>query len=167
MAAPLSTAVQMMAGYNLWANGEFIQYFKTQDADLLETGVASSFPSIQKTLMHIWDAQDIWYQRLKGRRPSQFLSSTWQGTFEELCHGLMQSSLDHVDLVKAYNAETLEEALDYHTMSYGPQKSRRFEILLHVFNHSMYHRGQCVTMARSLGMSRIPGTDLIRYLRIH
>jgi uncharacterized damage-inducible protein DinB len=61
--------------------------------------------------------------------------------------------------------DAYDEIVGFQTMSGVPLSHRRYEILLHTFNHSMYHRGQCVTMARTLEMQHIPSTDLIRYLR--
>ena len=162
----LSTPVRLMSEYNHWANQQFIEYFRNQKTEQIEAFVAGSFPSIRKTLMHIWDAQHIWYLRLFGTSPTRFLSDTWNGRFDELCAGLIKSSQDFVELVHNNDTAMLQEVVNYTTMAYGPQSSRRYEILLHVFNHSMYHRGQCVTMARALGLSDIPGTDLIKYLRI-
>jgi uncharacterized damage-inducible protein DinB len=38
-------------------------------------------------------------------------------------------------------------------------------MLLHLFNHNTYHRGQLVTMLRQLGMDKIPATDFIVWSR--
>ena len=45
--------------------------------------------------------------------------------------------------------------------SYTGTKKEQFkqpvcDVLLHVFNHGTYHRGQLVTMLRQLGASNIP-----------
>lgn len=41
----------------------------------------------------------------------------------------------------------------------------RYEYILHVVNHSSYHRGQIVTMARALGVTgEIPVTDYDAWL---
>lgn len=37
-------------------------------------------------------------------------------------------------------------------------------ILMHVFNHATYHRGQLVTMLRQLGVKKIPQTDFMVYM---
>lgn len=160
-------AVALMARYNLWANEVYAQCFGTADPELLDKHVTSSFPSIHKTLLHIWDAQDVWYRRLHGENPRTFRSSNWSGTPAEVLEGLLQSSRDYVTLVEGFDAAALAEVLDYITISWGPQSSKRYAILLHVFNHSMYHRGQCVTMARQLGLTVPTSTDLIYYLQDH
>ena len=39
------------------------------------------------------------------------------------------------------------------------------ETLFHVVNHGTYHRGQLIMMLREAGVTSLPGTDLIHYLR--
>lgn len=155
-----------MAGYNAWANAQFAQYFESVPEKLLTQFVPGSFPSIQKTLIHTWDAQDIWYRRLHGENPVKFRSTSWKGTTEDVLRGLSDSSDAYVQLIDSLDHMSLEEDLPYVTISSGPQTSRRYEILLHVFNHSMYHRGQCITMGHAVELKDMPSTDLIRYLRI-
>jgi len=163
---PAQSSVVLMARYNLWANEQFGAYFGASPVPLVTQVVPSSFPSIEQTLMHIWDAQDIWYRRLQGESPMAFANHAAQGLFTEVITGLVNSSARLVSLAESLTAETLDEEISYNTLSSGPQTSKRFEILLHVCNHSMYHRGQCITMARSLGMIDPPSTDLIRFLRL-
>jgi uncharacterized damage-inducible protein DinB len=40
-----------------------------------------------------------------------------------------------------------------------------YQVLVHVFNHGTYHRGQLVTMLRQLGIEKIPQTDYIVWSR--
>src|SRR5690242_11895194 len=42
------------ANYNLWANTTLVRWLKSKPAAELEQEVASSFPSIKLTLLHIW-----------------------------------------------------------------------------------------------------------------
>lgn len=163
--ATVKEPVLLMARYNLWANDQFINYFRGQDPLLVEQHVPGSFPSLRKTLMHIWDAQHIWYRRLHGESPAAFLSSSWTGTVDEVYMGLFRTSEELAEFTRELAIYEFQQTVNYTTISSGPQSSRRYEILLHVFNHSMYHRGQLVTMARTLGMEGVPSTDLIRYLR--
>ena len=157
--------VLLMARYNLWANTRFVAFYGKHSPEILHTEVPGSFPSLSKTLVHISDAQDIWYRRLHGESPTAFLSSTWSGEPDELYSGLIDSSEAFVKLTSNMSPSDLAEVIDYKTMAGGPQSSKRYEVLLHVFNHSMYHRGQCVTMARTLHLEEIPSTDLVKYLR--
>jgi uncharacterized damage-inducible protein DinB len=38
-------------------------------------------------------------------------------------------------------------------------------MLLHLFNHGTYHRGQLVNQLRQLGIAKIPPTDFIIWSR--
>ena len=38
-------------------------------------------------------------------------------------------------------------------------------MLLHLFNHQTFHRGQLVTMLRQNGIEKIPATDFIVFSR--
>jgi uncharacterized damage-inducible protein DinB len=164
--ATLKGPVSLMARYNLWANQRFVEFFKMFSVEQLEREVGGSYPSIHKTLLHIWDAQDVWFKRLHEESPQQFRSNGLHGTTTEVFEGLIATSEEFNVLVSAMDDEQLEEMFSYVTFSGGPQASRRYEVLLHVFNHSMYHRGQCITIARIMGLEGVPGTDLIRFLRL-
>ena len=54
--------------------------------------------------------------------------------------------------------------MDYKTMSFGPSRSPRWQMMQHVVNHCTYHRGQVTTMLRQLGAKGIT-TDLIFFYR--
>ena len=62
------------------------------------------------------------------------------------------------------------EAALQHEFIYKNTKKDQFkqpvyEMLLHLFNHQTYHRGQLITMLRQSGETNIPNTDLISFLR--
>ncbi|MCY7292102.1 MAG: hypothetical protein LH615_07960, partial [Ferruginibacter sp.] len=40
-----------------------------------------------------------------------------------------------------------------------------YEMILHLFNHQTYHRGQLITMLRQVDEKNIPNTDLISFMR--
>ncbi|MDQ6763781.1 MAG: hypothetical protein M3015_14295, partial [Bacteroidota bacterium] len=40
-----------------------------------------------------------------------------------------------------------------------------YEMLVQVFNHQTFHRGQLITMMRQNGIDKLPATDFIVYSR--
>jgi uncharacterized damage-inducible protein DinB len=69
------------------------------------------------------------------------------------------------DYVRQLDTPAMESDLIYKN-SKGEQFFQPLpEVLMHVFNHGNYHRGQLVTMMRSLGAQLIPATDFILYTR--
>jgi uncharacterized damage-inducible protein DinB len=162
----LREAVLQMARYHAWANEVFAEYFMHQDPELVTRHFPSSFPSIRQTMLHIWDGLDVWYRRLHGESPTVFRSEQWSGSLDATFRGLIDISQRFVEYVTTLSEADLEEVVEYKTMAGRPQSSKRYEVLLHVFNHSTYHRGQCVTMARALDLLEIPSTDFVRFLRL-
>ncbi len=159
------SVITMMADYNVWANERITAFCTRHPAQIIEQNTGGSFPSLKRTLLHIWDAELIWIHRLRGESLTRFPSDTWSGTPAALYDGMLNTSRDLNLLVHHLSGDELEGKLNYTTMTYGPQTSTRPEMLMHVFNHSTYHRGQCITMARALGLQDVPPTDLILYLR--
>jgi uncharacterized damage-inducible protein DinB len=72
------------ARYNLWANERIISVVKEMDTSLIDKDLGSSFPSIRQTLLHIWDVETLWLQRLKGENPTAFPSKSFTGSHEEI-----------------------------------------------------------------------------------
>ncbi|MES1222732.1 MAG: DinB family protein, partial [Bacteroidota bacterium] len=60
------THLKRLVKYNLWANKRIAEVMMNTDGALLSKEIASSFPSIRKTVFHVWDAEFIWLKRLYG-----------------------------------------------------------------------------------------------------
>lgn len=154
-----------VAAFNLWANNRIIQWLKTHPSDLTTREIPSSFPSIRLTLAHIWDAEEVWLDRLNGRVPAYDSHEDFTGPIEDLYEGLLDNSKMFVDYVNGLTIADLETVCDFHKMDGTPDSRPRFEMIQHCLNHSTYHRGQIITMARSLGLENPPNTDFMGYVR--
>ena len=155
------------AAYNLWANELMVRWLQSKPAAVLQQETASSFPTLRATLLHIWGAQEIWLNRLNGFSPNSFLGNTFQGSDAEILEGLIHSSREWVEFVASKSSGRFfnQNLIYLHT------SGKRYEqpadgIALHCLQHSTFHRGQIVTMARSLGLSDPPSTDYIKYVRM-
>ena len=154
------------AAFNLWANTEMVTWLKSKPLKLMESEVPSSFPNLKLTLLHIWSAEDVWLQRLKKIASPIFLTNTFNGSTEDVFEGILKSSQEFSEYVKNVSAKDLEEICDFRLLN-GTEDSRpRVYMIQHCMNHSTYHRGQIVTIARKLGLSDPPSTDFMRYIRV-
>ena len=152
--------------FNVWANTETINWLKTKPLELMEVEVPSSFPNIRLTLLHTWGAEKIWLERLQGKVPATILYNTFTGSTEELFAGMLHTSLEFKDYVAALSPTELDEICAFRLIN-GTEDSRsRAHMIHHCMNHSTYHRGQVVTIARNLGIVDPPSTDFMRYLRV-
>jgi uncharacterized damage-inducible protein DinB len=160
MTLPLKAAILDYTKYNHWANVTLTDWLKSMDVELLHREVKSSFTSIDLTLQHMKNAQNFWYAVVTGA-DIDFLdeqlridSSDW--VIEELLKG----SHNLVDLVALLNENDLLSKVSSPAMT-----KTTYEFLLHAINHNSYHRGQIITISRSLGIrENIPNTDYDSYL---
>ena len=53
------------SAYHLWANQLIVDCIKPLPQEQKIKEIESSFNSLTKTLLHMWDAESIWWQRIK------------------------------------------------------------------------------------------------------
>lgn len=148
------------ANYNLWANKTLVNWLKSKPAAALEQEIASSFPSIKLTLLHIWQTERYWLSIIK--KQDQQTYSEFNGTMQEVFDALLKTSGQLAACINAMTDETVQER----TFIESPWFScdfRNFEYIMHFANHSTYHRGQVITIGRNLGFTDAPMTDYNLY----
>jgi uncharacterized damage-inducible protein DinB len=153
--------------YSAWATGKIVEMLQNVDEALWDKEVISSFPTIRKTLYHIWDAEVIWYERMKGGEVMVWPSTTFNGSNEEFLKLYLAHSNELAAFITTKDTAFLESKINYKNMKGIEYSTPVEEILFHLVNHGSYHRGQLITMLRTLGFTQIVNTDLIAYVRLH
>ncbi len=155
------------ARYNLWANKCLTDAMANLNDEQAEQVIISSFPSLHKTVLHTWSAENVWLQRLELVLYPVWPAAEFKGSFVEACGNWMQSSALLAGYAENLPEDRMQEYIHYHDLRNNPHATQIADMLQHVFNHSTYHRGQLVTMLRQLGVTEIPGTDYIGYVRMN
>jgi uncharacterized damage-inducible protein DinB len=151
--------------YNAWANKQFANQLQSLDEKILYGEVKSSFPSIAKTWLHMWDAEIVWLMRMKGTSLSEWPSAKFAGDRNQLLNGLVNCSEEILSYVKSQSPSFATSEITYINLK-GDQFTDPVEdVLYHMVNHGAYHRGQITTLLRQAGVTNLVGTDLIHYLR--
>jgi uncharacterized damage-inducible protein DinB len=149
------------SAYNIWANNKFIDSLSNVDEELLNQKIEASFPSIMKTVSHLWMAEMGWLSRLQGKGWEVSEITNFSGTAYELFKSWQKTSAAFKNFVENTDLEK-----NLHFDHKGESYSIPFrEIAQTVFTHGSYHRGQLVIMMRQLGISDIPKTDYIEWVR--
>lgn len=151
--------------YNQWANQRLCKRIGQIEEHLWDTELKSSFKTIKQTLLHMWDAQQIWYHRLNGKSPNLWPSKNFTGTNNELIEQFLSQSGEITAFVESHKDELLNAFCEFNDMKGNPHKVKVCDIIQHCMNHSTFHRGQIVTMLRELGIENLPQTDYITYIR--
>ncbi|MES2005449.1 MAG: DinB family protein [Bacteroidota bacterium] len=151
--------------YEKWANKIMLDVILQLSEQQQHQEIKSSFPSIHKTCLHIWDASSIWWQRVHGQEHMVVPSLHSHPTIKEIADGLLQQNMQWIEWVQGVDDGMLEKIFPYKTMKGDAFQQPVKDILLHLNNHGTYHRGQLVTMLRQVGVEKIPQTDYILYSR--
>jgi uncharacterized damage-inducible protein DinB len=157
--------LQQYAGYNFWANKIITERIAQLPQDTIQKEMNSSFGSMYKTVVHLMDVESIWWQRLKLQEHVEWPGKSFDGNFEELSRQLLFLSKQWHDWIQNSNEVNIEHVFGYQNSKKEFFKQPVYEMLLHLFNHQTFHRGQLVTMIRQNGIEKIPATDFIVFSR--
>jgi uncharacterized damage-inducible protein DinB len=159
--------INKYSAFNYWANNLLTTAIeKHLDDQKLDQEIISSYPSLRKTVYHIWDAEFLWLNRLKGKSLFEWPSKNFEGTFSEAKTDMLKNNQLFIDFVESLDNSQILTYFEYKNIEGKKFSSAIWEAVMHCINHSSYHRGQVVTMMRQLGMTKIPATDFIAYCRL-
>lgn len=155
----------MLARYSAWANETLYQALaELPEAELLKKQKIV-FGSILRTLNHVYAMDLVWQAHLQGRAHG-FVSRN-PGIcppFAEL--RAAQSALDawYVAYADDLSDAAAAEIVDFEFIGGGEGSLSRSDIVLHVINHTTYHRGHIGDMMYQIPVHP-PTTDLPVYRR--
>jgi uncharacterized damage-inducible protein DinB len=152
--------------YNSWANERMFGALGAIPSGDYLADAKSSHGGLHGTMTHIVWAHQLWLLRWTGQ-PHDAAAAGLKAavTFDRLRAYWLE-----VDRATgAFLAARLSDAFLAETFTMKTTKGEAFvhtygEAMLHLVNHSSYHRGQLVTMLRQAGHAP-PSTDFILYAR--
>jgi len=157
--------LQQYAAYNFWANKTITDRIIQLGDAIIQAETKSSFNSIYKTVVHLMDVESIWWQRLKLQEHVEWPGKNFDGNFEAVRQHLLFLSKQWYEWVSNANDVNIEHVFGYYNSKKEYFKQPVYEMLLQVFNHQTYHRGQLVIMMHQNGIEKIPATDFIVFSR--
>jgi uncharacterized damage-inducible protein DinB len=157
--------LQQYALYNKWANDKVIDIVSTLPSALIDKTVESSFSSLRLTITHVCEADSTWWQRL--HLAENIVSPVPDKTLpiDAILSEWKKQSLQWQEWVVNAKDVNLSHVIAYRNSKKEQFKQPVYQILLHLFNHATYHRGQIVTILHELGVEEKPHTDFILWGR--
>jgi uncharacterized damage-inducible protein DinB len=157
--------LKQLTTYNIWANQKILDIVLSLPEEKQTGEVPSSFNSLLKTVLHMWDAESIWWQRMKLQERFVVPGENFKGTMKDAVYGLMQQSKQWEEWVSNASDLSLEHVFQYQNSKKEQFKQPIYQMIVHVVNHGTYHRGQLINMLRQLGVEKLPSTDFIVWSR--
>jgi len=148
--------------YNHWANQRMLASLAPVSSENFTRSMGNSFTSLRDTVAHILAAEWIWLERWLGRSPKALLPAADFPTVTSIRQRWATVDQDRDRFITTLTPAKLDESV-----AYINTRGERFAYVLwqqmvHVVNHSSYHRGQVTTLLRQLG-AEPQSTDLLLY----
>jgi uncharacterized damage-inducible protein DinB len=159
------TEVQTLTRYKAWADKLFLSTISGLSESQLVAPQPILFGSMLRTLHHSYAIDRVWQAHLLGeahgyttRNPDDTLP------FDVLHDKQLAIDAWYVAYADALDPDQLAQVVDFTFIGGGNGSMSRIDILLHVVNHTTYHRGHVAGMLYHYSVFP-PTTDLPVFLR--
>lgn len=151
--------------YKAWADDLFLSTVSMLPASELAAPRPIVFGSLIRTLNHAHAMDHVWQCHLLGKPHGRATRNPeYCPEMEALPAGQRDMDRWYVAYANSIADQELDEVVTFEFIGGGQGSMSRGDILLHVVNHTTYHRGHVADMLYSLGVSP-PTTDLPVFLR--
>lgn len=157
-----AAAMRELLLYMLWADRTVLKAVRPVPPDDLTREAGVSFGSLLGTMAHMLGSQRMWLSRFSGQPLDRVPGLadfpdllSWIHAWEETASGIEA-------FVAGLTDEQLAAPITWTTTEGRTYTRPLWQPVLHLVNHSTYHRGQVTSLLRQLG-HQPPSTDLIYY----
>jgi uncharacterized damage-inducible protein DinB len=150
--------------YHRWSTSQLLEETTPLPSEQLVKDLKGSFPSIYDTLIHLFQADSIWLDRLQGRPTGVLADYAAPGCTYELRDASLGVLDNMVDWAGTLSEADWSREMFYKTLAGAAYTSPLWQMVLHVVNHGSHHRGQITGMLRQLGIKPV-NLDLIGFYR--
>ena len=155
----------MLARYNAWANQLIFDAVAALPADEATRERQSLFKNMVHTLNHNYVIDRIWQAHLEGREHGYTARNTPDHpSLADLWRAQQELDKWYIAWSDSLSHAALDEKVSFTLIGGNRGVMTRGEILLHVVNHTSYHRGFVADLFYQVP-ARPPTTDLPVFLR--
>jgi len=154
--------IRLLHDYTRWADGRMFDAVAKLSPEQWTKDLGSSLKSARDTVVHVVSAQWIWLSRWKGESPKGMWSPADFPTPSSIREKSEALAKDLAAFAAEQTPESVAKPLNYKNLKGEPMSYPLGQLMLHMANHSTYHRGQVTTLLRQLGAQPI-STDFVLY----
>ncbi|MGA2655654.1 MAG: DinB family protein [Gammaproteobacteria bacterium] len=156
---------KMLTRYNAWANHLIFEAVEQLPPQEITKERDTVFKNIVYTLNHCYVIAQIWQAHLEGREHGFTARNTKDCPPIDLLHAA-QKEIDnwYINLSDNLSSDALNEMIHFTFIGGTKGAMTREEILIHIVNHTSFHRGFVADMFYQIP-ARPPTTDLPVFLQ--
>jgi uncharacterized damage-inducible protein DinB len=125
-----------------------------------------SFGNIHKLLLHCISAQNVWLDRFEGRKPVWIFDDPRYARRDSIEPMLIQTHTKMSLFLEKQAPQALAAVLTYPNLKGEIFSVPLWQLIVHVCNHSMHHRGQINSMIKLAG-GNPPQVDYSAWATLH
>lgn len=149
--------------FNRWATNRLIEAVRHLSYTDLTRDVGASHGSIRGTLVHILWAEWIWLQRWRGESPKRVFPQEEFPNVDSIESRWRELERHQQEFMATLTDDRLQRRLSYENLRGERWEYSLSHMMLHVVNHSSFHRGQVIALLRQLGQTP-PATDFLVFV---
>jgi len=153
-----STARELLL-YMLWADRTMLGAVRPVSPEHLTREAGVSFGSLLGTMGHALSSQKVWLSRFLGQQLERRPTRDDYPDLPSWIQGWEETASQIEAFLAGLTDDQLAATIAWTDFSGVPHSRPLWQVLLHLVNHSTYHRGQVVSLLRQMGYPP-PGTDL-------
>jgi uncharacterized damage-inducible protein DinB len=164
MTAMDDQALILQIRFSAWATRRVLDSCAPLRSEELHRDLGNSYGGIHGSLVHIFRADSVWFDRLHGVSTGSLSTYEPAADFAEFSRQWLAMLDRWTSWAEGLGESDWERAVEYRNVKGESDIQPVWRIALHVVNHASYHRGQITTILRQLGY-KPAATDLIMYYR--
>ncbi len=156
----LSNPLDVLLAHNHWATRNILDACRGLNSEQLHRVFPMGLGTIHANITHILMAMRVWTDTL-AQRPMRPLIEGPDRSVADLLMLLDECAAELDEIVRAHPIDGVVSR----TRNNVTNHYTRGGILTHVTTHGMHHRAQCLNMLRQLGVSPLPQSSVVEWMR--
>ncbi|MGN6548031.1 MAG: DinB family protein [Aureliella sp.] len=157
------TLIEDLYRYNDWANERVLDMCDELTNEQLDMPLELGFGSLRNTLFHILTAEEIWLERWQVVPWRPFPTDSMGLPPDDMRAQLKQISQARQQMMEFDRASDFDRVVNYKDSKKVEHSNALGDLLVHVANHSIYHRAQALHYLKRLGRTVPVGLDYSLY----
>lgn len=158
-----TSQIEDLYRYNDWANAKVFALCAGLTHAQLDEKREMGIGTLRNTLFHILTAEQIWLERWQVAPWRPFPTDSQGLDVDDIERQLRQISQARLQMIKAEKAAGWQRVVNYKDAKGNEHSNPLDVLLLHVANHSTYHRAQALSYLKSFGKTTPIGIDYLLY----